>query len=81
MSSANFWGKCQPACSLSPERKSAAYRYVADVLNETSRPRFSTQPIGKMIAGLLGCKQNNAKNAEGKGNAQLSEQEGSACPT
>ena len=37
MSSANFWGKCQPACSLSPERKSAAYRYVADVLNETSR--------------------------------------------
>lgn len=48
MSSANFWGKCQPACSLSPERKSAAYRYVADVLNETSRPRFSTQPIGKM---------------------------------
>lgn len=81
MSSANFWGKCQPACSLFPERKNAAYRYVADVLNETSRPRFSTQPIGKMTAGLLGCKQNNAKNAEGKGNAQLSEQEGSACPT
>lgn len=37
MSSANFLGKCQLAYSLSPERKSAAYRYVADVLNETSR--------------------------------------------
>lgn len=80
MSSANFWGKCQPACSLSPERKSAAYRYVADVLNETSRQDLATA-IGNMTACLLGCKQNNAKNAEGKGNAQLSEQEGSACPT
>lgn len=81
MSSANFWGRCRPACSLFPERKNAAYRYVADVLNETSRPRFSTQPIGNMTACFLGCKQNGAKNAEGKGNAQLSEQEGSACPT
>lgn len=72
MSSANFLGRCRPACSLFPERKNAAYRYVADVLNETSRPRFSTQPIGNMTACFLGCKQNGAKNAESKGNAQLS---------
>ena len=63
MSSANFLGRCRPACSLFPERKNAAYRYVADVLNETSRPRFCTQPIGNMTACFLGCKQNGAKNA------------------